>query len=210
MSKINLYQENDADIANPPSGAKTIYLSTAGVFVTKDPSGNVTPIEASPSNTAPFALGAAAAGTSPSLSRSDHVHSHGDQAGGSLHAVASASVPGFMSAFDKGQLDSLGSFLSINGGFRPKVNTVTAAITLGDGFVVVLANATTAAFTITLPPASAGTFQYQVKKIDVSSNPVTIDADLAETIDGALTYVLPAQYECVTLQSDGVSKWYVL
>lgn len=46
-------------------------------------------------------------GIQNSLARSDHVHNHANQPGGSLHAVATTSVAGFMSAADKTLLDSL-------------------------------------------------------------------------------------------------------
>jgi Tfp pilus assembly protein FimT len=52
-------------------------------------------------------LGTAAAGTAVTLSRSDHVHSHGDQAGGTLHPVATTSTAGFMSATDKQKIDNI-------------------------------------------------------------------------------------------------------
>lgn len=46
-------------------------------------------------------------GASINSARADHVHAHGDQPGGSLHATATTSVAGFMSAADKTKLDSL-------------------------------------------------------------------------------------------------------
>ena len=46
-------------------------------------------------------------GASDAVTRSDHVHAHGSQAGGSTHAAATASVNGFMSATDKAKLDTL-------------------------------------------------------------------------------------------------------
>lgn len=39
-------------------------------------------------------------GTSAQHANADHVHAHGDQAGGTLHAAATSSSPGFMSATD--------------------------------------------------------------------------------------------------------------
>jgi hypothetical protein len=50
------------------------------------------------SDTAPVALGTAAAGTASSAARGDHVHAHGNLSGSSLHALASTSAAGFMSA----------------------------------------------------------------------------------------------------------------
>ncbi len=46
-------------------------------------------------------------GASASAARVDHVHAHGNQAGGSLHDAASTSVAGFLSAADKTKLDGL-------------------------------------------------------------------------------------------------------
>ena len=48
-----------------------------------------------------------AEGAATSLARSDHTHAHGDRAGGTLHAVATTSVAGFMSGADKTKLDGL-------------------------------------------------------------------------------------------------------
>jgi hypothetical protein len=55
----------------------------------------------------PQPVGTAAVGVATSASREDHVHAHGNQAGGSLHAQASGSVDGFMSAADKTKLDAI-------------------------------------------------------------------------------------------------------
>lgn len=48
-----------------------------------------------------------AEGTSDLAARSDHVHEHGNLGGGSLHAAATQSIAGFMSASDKEKLDSI-------------------------------------------------------------------------------------------------------
>lgn len=54
----------------------------------------------------PVAVGAANAdGSATTLARSDHVHAHGDQAGGSLHSAATTGTAGFMSAADKTKLN---------------------------------------------------------------------------------------------------------
>lgn len=63
------------------------------------------PMQASAS--APLAVGTASAGVAATVSRSDHVHAHGNQAGGTLHAVATTSVAGFMSSFDKAVFDAM-------------------------------------------------------------------------------------------------------
>ena len=60
----------------------------------------------------PQAVGTAAAGVGTKASRDDHVHAHGNQLGGTLHAAASAAgggTAGFMSAADKIKLDGIPS-----------------------------------------------------------------------------------------------------
>lgn len=70
-------------------------------------------LDALPSNPAsvgsvtPSPIGSAAVGTATTAARSDHVHAHGNQAGGTLHAAATDSVAGFMSAADKTKLDDI-------------------------------------------------------------------------------------------------------
>lgn len=60
------------------------------------------------SGATPAAVGSAgAAGSSSAPSRSDHVHAHGNQAGGSLHANATTGAAGFMAAADKAALDGV-------------------------------------------------------------------------------------------------------
>lgn len=49
-------------------------------------------------STNPADIGAAAPGSSGTAARSDHVHAHGTQAGGMLHALADGTNPGFMSS----------------------------------------------------------------------------------------------------------------
>jgi hypothetical protein len=76
--------------------------------------------------------------------------------------------------------------------------------------ILALADATAGAITIDLPPAAdmAGK-TVDIKKIDSSINSVTLDGDGAETIDGSLTQVLTAQYDEITVLSDGTA-WYII
>lgn len=60
------------------------------------------------SSSTPSAVGSAGApGVGTAASRADHVHAHGTQAGGALHAVVTTSVAGFMSPTDKVKLDGI-------------------------------------------------------------------------------------------------------
>lgn len=46
-------------------------------------------------------------GAAGTFSRSDHQHAHGNRGGGTLHAVATGALAGFMSAADKSKLDGI-------------------------------------------------------------------------------------------------------
>lgn len=85
----------------------------------------------------------------------------------------------------------------------------TAAYILGSLDSVILTDATSAAFTVTLPSAVgiAGR-QYTIKKVDSSANAVTI-ASTAGNIDGAMTKTLTAQWQAVRVVSDGMN-WFVV
>lgn len=77
--------------------------NTGQVFLTGDQivwNGTTwTIVERGVSTAAPLAIGVAAAGTSPIKSNQDHVHAHGNQLGGTLHADVVAGVSsGFMTA----------------------------------------------------------------------------------------------------------------
>jgi len=87
------------------------------------------------------------------------------------------------------------------------IRTITGAtytLTQDDGFI--LADATAAAITITLPK-TVNEKTVAVKKIDNVNN-VTIQTGGSETIDGAATKVLSTQYDSVTLSCDG-SNWWI-
>ena len=89
---------------------------------------------------------------------------------------------------------------------KTPISTKTAnyLITTADGTIIV--NAASGAVTITLPSAaSAAEYHFTIKKIDTSSNTVTI----AGTIDGTTNYVLYSQYEAVRVQSDGSVYWII-
>lgn len=59
------------------------------------------------SSATPAPTGTASAGVATTASRGDHTHAHGTHAGGTLHAEATPSAAGFMSAADKTKLDAI-------------------------------------------------------------------------------------------------------
>ena len=74
---------------------------------------------------------------------------------------------------------------------------------------LVLGDATSGAFSVFLPTAaSMPDTPITVKKVDASGNAVTIDGNGSETIDGATTKTLAAQYDSMTVVSDGTT-WHI-
>ena len=103
-----------------------------------------------------------------------------------------------------GYINSDGVFvLDRKGGVVSKTGAYTAT---QDDYML-LCDATSAAFTITLPSAAtvkAGK-EYVVKKTDSSANAITVDPDGSETIDGAAAYGINVQNDYILIVSDGVN-----
>jgi hypothetical protein len=97
------------------------------------------------------------------------------------------------------------------GGLYVSKATYTAAAMVSTTVTVAECNATTAAFTLTLPPASASADQfYIIIKTDVAAHTVTVAASGSDTINGAATYTgLAAQWNVVRLYCDG-TQWLVV
>lgn len=89
-----------------------------------------------------------------------------------------------------------------------QVRNISSAYTAQPGDII-LADTTTAGFTITLPPASKS---YDVivmaMKISADANTLTIDGHGADTINGAATGTTATQYGNFTLICNGVSAWF--
>jgi hypothetical protein len=81
-----------------------------------------------------------------------------------------------------------------------EVVTKSAAYTIGaNDESTILADATSGAFTISLPPAATAGFgrTYTIVKIDASANAVTLDGDGSEPINSSTTYALGTQWKHV-------------
>ena len=64
--------------------------------------------------------------------------------------------------------------------------------------------------TLTLPTAVGVTGQeYKIKKIDSSSNVVTVVTTSSQTIDGQANVVISSQYTGLIVQSSG-ANWYIV
>lgn len=86
------------------------------------------------------------------------------------------------------------------------ITTVAANTTLDTSHYTVLVNASSGPVTITLPPVSLGR-EYRIKKIDSSSNTVTITG--SQNIDGQPSQIIASQYGSRILQATSV-EWFVI
>lgn len=90
------------------------------------------------------------------------------------------------------------------------ISTKTSAYTLTGTDELILADATSAAFTLTLPAASGISGRvFIIKKIDSTANKVTIDGNGAETIDGSATVDIVMQYQSFIIVSNG-TNWVII
>ena len=77
---------------------------------------------------------------------------------------------------------------------------------------VVLCDASSSPFTVTLPVAADSTGKmFRIKKIDASANAVSVTGseDDDALIDGGVFAVIEDQWECITITSNG-TDWYIL
>ena len=91
--------------------------------------------------------------------------------------------------------------------FKVIAETSTYAAKYND---YILANATDAAFTITLPAVSDGKRggRVGIKKVDPTANAITIATTDTATIDGVTMIILTTQYEAYTMLADS-TNWYI-
>ena len=96
----------------------------------------------------------------------------------------------------------------LNGGFAANLVAKTANYTATTSDHTIICGAGNETFTVTLMAASGVTgFILNIKNIGTGT--ITVDANGSETIDGATTNSLSAQYDSITIQSDG-TEWWIL
>lgn len=85
-------------------------------------------------NATPLALGTAAIGASGKYADQAHVHAHGNQLGGTLHAEASDTAAGFQSAYDKDAMfESRKGLILVDDFHVGLTNTLFTALPAGAG-----------------------------------------------------------------------------
>ena len=98
-------------------------------------------------------------------------------------------------------LDTLFQWIRSNN----KVTSVTTTYTAMIPDYLILCDATGGAFTITLPAATAVLEkEYTIKKTDASVNAITVNGG-GTNIDGAATASLAAQWNTITVKSNGTT-----
>jgi hypothetical protein len=86
----------------------------------------------------------------------------------------------------------------------------TAAYNVTATDEVIIADATSSAFNVTLPTAVGVTGQtYTIKRINSGANIVTIATTSSQTIDGSTTAPIKLQYQSLTVVSDG-ANWHII
>lgn len=89
------------------------------------------------------------------------------------------------------------------------IDNTDSPLTITDDHRIILGDTSTASITINLPPiAGSRGRELTIRKIG-SANTLTIDADGAETIDGAATYVLNNNKESVTIIGNS-TEWFAI
>jgi hypothetical protein len=106
-------------------------------------------------------------------------------------------------------IDTAGNF-ALQKGLSSPVVSKTANYTVVQGNSVIFADCTSGNITLTLPAANIAGAGFApwffVKRIDSSTNTVSVVRAGADTIDGGTTFVLGALQSC-DIVSDGVSAW---
>jgi hypothetical protein len=104
----------------------------------------------------------------------------------------------------------IATYLQGGGATRGAYRTVTTTGNVVSGDYFLICNAAGGSITLTLPPAALVPGRiYTFKRINSGANAVVIDPSGAETIDGAATYTLSAQWNSVTIMNNGIA-WFII
>jgi len=100
------------------------------------------------------------------------------------------------------------STFDVNGSLSVAIRALTSNTTLDATDHVVTCGAGNETFTVTLPASSGITGRtYHIK--NVGTGTITVDGNASETIDGATTAVISAQFASIMIVCDG-SNWHII
>lgn len=125
-------------------------------------------------------------------------------------AYTPAAVPGggALAEFLARELRRIGvEITALDGQDTVTYSSQPVTLSAANDFVAISATAST---NVTLPPLT-GNFgrKFLVKKIDATASIVVLDGNGAETIDGAATRTLSAQYQFIAVIG-GVGDWHII
>ena len=109
------------------------------------------------------------------------------------------------------QVDTTGNMLLAgyisSFGTRVSVVSKTSSYTATANVDVIACNASSAAFTVTLPAATGSGAKYIIVKTDSSTNAVTLSAAGTDTIEGSATKTLSSQYNKIAVIDIASGLW---
>jgi hypothetical protein len=211
---INIAAKDCAVVGNTVSGASRHGILVTGINCTL--TGNIcknSSQEVSGSTYGGISIqanGAVASGNRCYDDQGTKTQNYGIKVTGTLSdvTITGNSLAGNLTAAITGISDGINDCVVANNSGVSTVSTITTTTTLS-GERVVFADATSAAFTVTLPDATtAAGKRVDIKRINSGSNVVTVGS-AGGTIDGASTFSLSQQYESITVVSDG-TNWEIV
>jgi hypothetical protein len=100
--------------------------------------------------------------------------------------------------------------LQVNGGVSVGAKIETGNYSMSESDFAVFVNSSSGKVKITLPAASTTGQMVHIKKIDSSTNAVTVAAAGTDKIEGTSSKALSFQYHSLTLIAAGNGEWYIL
>lgn len=124
--------------------------------------------------------------------------------GNGSNVAADTALSGDVTITNAG-VSTVGKVLGVGAGVTA---TQTISFTVSTTKRVWPCDATAGNVTATLPAATGTGAQYVLKKIDSTANTCIFKGNAAETIDGANTQTLTAQWQSLTVNDAASTKWY--
>lgn len=189
--------------ASAGGGSGDITAVVAGSGLTGGASTGSATLAVDHATATPAAVGTAAVGTATKSAREDHVHAHGNQSSdGNMHAAATTSVAGFLSAADKTTLDAVATtYVPLAGGTLTGALLVSSSGAVGTPSVAIAGDPDTGLYPIAsnqLGVAAGGALA-----LSVASSSVTAYAP--DSAAAATTTPLTVQHQTSATATAGIA-----